>query len=100
MTSFLLNRGELRFRMRICDSFVAYHNLFTSFLLQNFRGKRKYETNVEETISYGNQGPVKCVIYKKVFLCDPDNLFGVCSVEMRQVLVVVVYVMVHIVRFS
>jgi hypothetical protein len=53
-----INLWCITFLAWICDSFVAYHTLFTSSLLQNSRGKGTHETNVEETIWYGNQAPV------------------------------------------
>jgi hypothetical protein len=59
--------------MRICELFVDYQKLFTSFLLQNCRGKRTYETNIEITISYAKQGLVNVSKNYEVYFYDPES---------------------------
>jgi hypothetical protein len=70
----------------ICDSFVAYQIFFTSSLLQNFRGKETYETNIEETISYGNQVPVNVtdnVLEIYIMIQKMVALYRLCFLIMR-----------------
>lgn len=67
---------------------MAYQILFTSSLLQNFRGKETCEKNIEETISYGVRAPVNVpgnvveiyfMIQKIVALCRVNFLIMISS---------------------